>query len=324
MKKNKEISLEDPVSFLLSTSLKIKDIEDFYYFVKAYMANFEKTIDFAIYLKENDITEFYDGHLSLETNEISDEINSYQFPENCVGEVFYSTNRKNVFIPVYVDESQYEILVIGKDEQEAIALSNIFLMNIKNIHIYRQLKKKTHELINLANTDEVTGLYNQRRLTSDLEITIEEHKRSEKSFSLMFIDVDHFKKVNDVYGHVIGSELLTLLGQELKSHLRGSDDVYRYGGDEFIAIMRNVEIKVVRDIALRILKKLKATEFKLSNGDLYRLSISIGIAEYPTDAQTALDIIRFADEMMYESKQSGRGKVFHLGTEVKDVDSSSE
>jgi diguanylate cyclase (GGDEF)-like protein len=128
----------------------------------------------------------------------------------------------------------------------------------------------------------------------------------------MFIDVDHFKNVNDNYGHLVGSRLLQDLGKALKLILRQSDHIYRYGGDEFVVIMPNVETKIVHEIATRILAQLKNHFFEIDNGDTYKMSLSIGIAEYPTDAKSAMDIIRFADEMMYKSKKSGRGKVFHV------------
>ncbi len=139
----------------------------------------------------------------------------------------------------------------------------------------------------------------------------------------MFIDVDHFKSVNDNYGHVVGSKLLQDIGEVLSLILRASDHIYRYGGDEFVVIMPTVDIKTVHDIASRVLAKIKHKSFQIDNGETYKLSVSIGIAEYPTDAKSAIEIIRFADEMMYMSKRSGRGKVFHV-KEVENVDASTE
>ena len=173
-------------------------------------------------------------------------------------------------------------------------------------------KEKEHNLQALATTDDVTGLYNQRKLSQDLMAAVEYHEKNHKNFSIMFIDVDHFKNVNDSFGHVIGSQLLIDIGEVLTQLLRSSDDIYRYGGDEFVVIMPSVKIDTVHEIATRILKKIKSKKFDIGEGKEYQLSVSIGIAEYPTDATDAKKIIQFADEMMYKSKESGRGKVFHI------------
>jgi diguanylate cyclase (GGDEF)-like protein len=156
-----------------------------------------------------------------------------------------------------------------------------------------------------------------------LEEAIAIHEKQHETFSIMFIDVDHFKSVNDNYGHVIGSKLLQDIGEVLSLILRASDHIYRYGGDEFVVIMPTVAIATVHEIAKRVLYKIKNKEFDIGNGEKYKLSVSVGLAEYPTDAKSALEIIKFADEMMYMSKRSGRGKVFHVN-EVEDVDASSE
>tara|TARA_Y100000590_G_C15496456_1_gene929851 strand:- start:415 stop:975 length:561 start_codon:yes stop_codon:yes gene_type:complete len=184
-------------------------------------------------------------------------------------------------------------------------------------------KEKEQNLTVLATTDEITGLYNQRKLSQDLEKAIKHHEIEDETFSIMFIDIDHFKQVNDNYGHVVGSKLLQDIGEVLSLILRASDHIYRYGGDEFVVIMPTVDIETVHDIATRVLEKIKNKKFDIGNGEKYNLSVSIGIAEYPTDAKSALEIIKFADEMMYMSKRSGRGKVFHVN-EVENANVSSE
>ena len=188
--------------------------------------------------------------------------------------------------------------------------------------LFRASEEKQQSLEMLAKTDEVTGLYNQRKLSEDLQIAVKQHEQDHDKFSIMFIDVDHFKNVNDSHGHVVGSKLLQDIGSVIIQILRQSDHVYRYGGDEFVVIMPHVDIETVYKVANRVLTQIKGKEFEIEGGDIYRLSVSIGIAEYPTDAKSALDIIRFADEMMYMSKRSGRGKVFHVN-EVDDAGSGS-
>jgi diguanylate cyclase (GGDEF)-like protein len=162
----------------------------------------------------------------------------------------------------------------------------------------------------LALTDEITGLWNQRRLSHDLE----EKVAIQGAFSLLFIDIDFFKNVNDQFGHVHGSQLLIDMAAILRRELRGSDLIYRYGGDEFIVLLPNVGLESAKHTALRLSGAIKAHDFSV-NEKPYKLSLSVGIATYPEDAQTARALIDFADQMMYMSKKSGRGKVFHV-TEV--------
>lgn len=163
----------------------------------------------------------------------------------------------------------------------------------------------------LALTDEITGLWNQRRLQQDLDARV----ATQELFSLLFIDIDFFKNVNDRFGHIYGSQLLVDMAKILRRELRDSDHIYRYGGDEFIILLPKARLDEAKKIAIRLSEAIKNHEFTVQEGP-YRLSLSVGIAEYPQDASTAKDLVNFADKMMYMSKKSGRGKVFHV-TEVQ-------
>lgn len=175
--------------------------------------------------------------------------------------------------------------------------------------------KKRDEIRLLALTDEVTGLFNQRKLVEDLDYYIARYEHDQTAFSLLFVDIDYFKNVNDQFGHVVGSQLLIDMATVIKAQLRSSDLVYRYGGDEFIVLLPRTGVDITKKIALRISEAVKSSEFIVNNDKKYQLSLSIGVAQFPTDADSAKSIIEFADKMMYMSKKSGRGKVFHV-TEV--------
>jgi len=226
--------------------------------------------------------------------------------------------------PIYLRDDRYDWLVVGGDlDNKAEIFSDYFFKYIENVNLYRNNKEDAETLKVLATTDDVTGLYNQRKLTEDLEEAVKWHEKEHETFSIMFIDVDHFKSVNDDYGHIIGSKLLLDLGKALQLILRQTDHIYRYGGDEFVVIMPNVKTSIVHEVATRILGQLNNHFFDIDNGETYKMSLSIGIAEYPTDAKSAMEIIKFADEMMYKSKKSGRGKVFHVN-EVANVDAGTK
>ncbi len=175
--------------------------------------------------------------------------------------------------------------------------------------------KKREQMRMLSLTDEVTGVFNQRKLVEDIELYIGRYQHDKSGFCLLFIDIDYFKNVNDQFGHIVGSQLLIDLSTVLKNQLRSSDLVYRYGGDEFIVLLPRTNVEESKKIALRISESVKAAEFNINHDKKYKLSLSIGLAQFPEDANCAKSIIDFADKMMYQSKKSGRGKVFHV-TEV--------
>jgi len=170
---------------------------------------------------------------------------------------------------------------------------------------------------NLIHIDDVTGLYNQRKLYVDIDFSIDKFSKTNRTFSLLFLDIDHFKSVNDVFGHVTGTKLLTQLGGLLKSTMRDTDLIYRYGGDEFVLIIPGISSKKARKIAQRLLDSIKANQFSLENGDLFKMTVSIGVAEFPQDASSKSEIIEIADQMMYFAKSSGRGRVCHAGNFIK-------
>lgn len=213
----------------------------------------------------------------------------------------------------------HEISLVSAENQSPFSINDIFGPYLKNM-IHSSLKRlhqkdEKDQVEQLALTDEVTGAYNQRKLLSDLDHYIQLYQQEQRPFNLLFIDIDFFKNVNDQFGHVVGSQLLIDMAAVLRHELRSSDLVYRYGGDEFIVLLPKASLEETKRIALRISESVKGKEFMIQGGIKYRLSLSIGLAEYPTDATSAKAIIDFADRMMYMSKKSGRGKVFHV-TEV--------
>jgi diguanylate cyclase (GGDEF)-like protein len=208
------------------------------------------------------------------------------------------------------------VVAVKNSEFSAKDILSPYLSNvIKSTLTILEESRKREAIRMLSLTDEVTGLFNQRKLVEDLDYHIECFKNEQIGFSLLFIDIDYFKNVNDQYGHVYGGQLLRDISKVFKDQLRFSDLIYRYGGDEFIVILPRTNIDETKKIALRISEVVKGIDFKIGDNTTYRLSISIGVAHYPTDASSSKSVIDFADKMMYQSKKNGRGKVFYV-TEV--------
>lgn len=171
-----------------------------------------------------------------------------------------------------------------------------------------------NKLTLLTHIDDVTGLYNQRKLQQDLKILIDRHRQKKEIFSILFIDIDYFKKVNDTHGHIIGSLLLADLAKELRLLVRETDHIYRYGGDEFIIILPHLDGKVAQKVGERILTAIQNRHWDETfhsglKGNQLRLTVSIGVAQFPLSAHTLEEIIHVADAMMYQAKKEGRGRV---------------
>lgn len=185
------------------------------------------------------------------------------------------------------------------------ALSQQTLRTFANIKTIRELALQS----GLIHIDDVTGLFNQRKLHRDLEISIAKYHETGRGFIVLFIDIDHFKNVNDGHGHLVGTRLLMEMGKILKTVLRESDLVYRYGGDEFVMIVPSESIGDVTGIGERILRAIQNKKFYMIDGKEIELTVSIGIARFPGDAETKEDILGMADQMMYHAKAMGRSRV---------------
>jgi diguanylate cyclase (GGDEF)-like protein len=166
-------------------------------------------------------------------------------------------------------------------------------------------RNNIEQVIQKINIDDITGLPNRNLFHDRLEIDIKRAQRGQLPLALLFIDLDHFKEINDTLGHEAGDTLLKEVGKRLARHVRLSDTVTRLGGDEFTICLGELkDLDRVADIANKVLSDL-AKPIKL-NGNLAYISASIGIALYPQDATNASDLLRNTDQAMYEAKEKGR------------------
>jgi diguanylate cyclase (GGDEF)-like protein len=161
----------------------------------------------------------------------------------------------------------------------------------------------------LTITDDCTGLYNARHLYKTLEAEVYRSARFGHEFSVIFIDLDHFKSVNDTHGHLVGSKLLAEVGYVIKTHLRLIDYAFRYGGDEFVILLPQTSKEAALIVARRLLEVMRLSEFMATEGLKLNVRCSMGLATYPEDAKSAHEIIRQADEMMYSVKNTTRDNI---------------
>ena len=166
--------------------------------------------------------------------------------------------------------------------------------------------KKIHEL---TITDDCTSLYNARHMGFILETEIYRSQRYNYEFSIVFIDLDHFKQVNDTHGHLVGSRLLAEIGNALKEHCRLIDFAFRYGGDEFVILLPQTSKENALNVARRLHKLVRETTWLVPQGLNIKLTPSVGVASYPADSRTKEGLLHLADEAMYLVKNTRRDSV---------------
>jgi diguanylate cyclase (GGDEF)-like protein len=168
----------------------------------------------------------------------------------------------------------------------------------------------------LTITDDCTGLFNARHLYKTLETETYRSARFGYEFTVLFIDLDHFKQVNDTYGHLIGSKLLGQVGQVLRDNLRLVDAAFRYGGDEFAILLPQTSKDAAIFVARRLMRVFHAEHWLAGEAPDVSLRASVGIASYPADATTPQALVHRADEMMYQVKQAGRDNIAVAGVGI--------
>jgi diguanylate cyclase (GGDEF)-like protein len=165
-----------------------------------------------------------------------------------------------------------------------------------------------------AYLDGLTGVYNKRYLERRMGDEIHRAEQEQLPLSLLILDVDHFKNYNDTNGHLEGDQVLKMVGEILRRAIREDDVAARYGGEEFVVIYAGAP----KEVALRLAEKLRrAVEgYPFRNGDrqpLGRVTLSGGVANFPEDARSAVDLMRSADQALYQAKSSGRNRIVGAG-----------
>jgi diguanylate cyclase (GGDEF)-like protein len=159
----------------------------------------------------------------------------------------------------------------------------------------------------LAVTDGLTGLFNHRRFQERLQEEVERGDRHREPVSLLLLDIDHFKRINDTCGHPFGDAVLRALAATLGRLARRVDFVARYGGEEFAIILVSTDRRGCRATAQRVLKAVRALRVPRADGE-FALTVSVGAATFPDDARTREDLVRCADRALYAAKAGGRDR----------------
>ena len=209
-----------------------------------------------------------------------------------------------------------DMQVYNRNEMLLQALADYAAIAIENA-------RAVHRIQELSITDDCTGLYNARHLYTVLSEEVHRSERFGYEFSLLFLDLDHFKRVNDEYGHLVGSKLLGQVGQSLRDHLRLVDAAFRYGGDEFAILLPQTSKEAALFVARRLMAFFHTNHWLPGETPRIALLASVGIACYPGDATTPQTIVQRADEVMYQVKQAGRDNIGVAGVGIVGLEEES-
>ena len=178
----------------------------------------------------------------------------------------------------------------------------------------RRYHDKLHEMldksVSLAYTDALTGVYNRRYMNAHLDRKIMEISDTQKPVSVLIFDIDHFKRVNDTYGHAAGDEVLKTVAERVGGGIRDFDLLARYGGEEFVVIMPSTPADLAAMVAERLRQRLAAQPFEVSGGDPpLPVTASLGVATTTDPMETAQNLLGRADAALYAAKNAGRNRV---------------
>jgi diguanylate cyclase (GGDEF)-like protein len=201
------------------------------------------------------------------------------------------------------------------DERDITLLSSIadiIWTIIDHKRTEEEIQRLHEQLQEMAIRDSLTGLYNRHYLGETLKRELARAAREKYPVSFIMIDVDHFKLVNDTFGHAAGDSVLRDFGVQILRNSRASDFLYRYGGEEFLAILPKAKAEFAFTVAEKWRKDFLNSNIVLESGGIHT-SISCGIAAYPKHGETGADLIAAADQALYQAKDAGRNRSIILG-----------
>ena len=212
------------------------------------------------------------------------------------------TSKKNIIGVLEVLNKKDGTPFTNKDMELLLKLVDQAAIAIERSNLYQKMA-------NLAITDDLTKLFNLRYLYRALDIEIKRCRRYNSTFSIIFLDLDSFKLVNDRHGHLYGSKTLVEVASILVNVLRDVDIIARYGGDEFVIVLPHTPVDMALKIAERIKSDINNYQFLREDGLSLRVTASFGVAGYPDHAKDEIELLKLSDQAMYMAKSLGKNRV---------------
>lgn len=185
----------------------------------------------------------------------------------------------------------------------------IYHLDFVNFFQQRLVGASRQKIQHMAEHDQLTGLYNRRQFDQEIREEFQRCERYDRKFSLLMIDLDHFKNINDTYGHTAGDDVLRAMGELIQNTSRRPDVTGRYGGEEFCIALPETSLDSAVIRAERLQEELSQKTFEDPKGEQFTVTCSIGATEYTGEAEEARDLLNQADEALYEAKEKGRDRV---------------
>jgi len=229
-----------------------------------------------------------------------------------------------ICIPFSINDDNSIIISITTENESEINKVNTHIPSIRN---YLEAAKPVIEsrilMAKLRDTslrDGMTGLYNRRFLEEFIDQVMSQAIREKETYSVMMLDVDWFKMVNDTYGHDVGDMVIVEIGKVLKESIRDADLAIRYGGEEFVVLLHNASEEGTLAVAEKIHSAFGNLIFEVGSGETIQKTMSIGISQFPQDGDTIWKCIKFADTALYVAKTTGRNKIVEYKPEMNESD----
>ncbi|KAA0259484.1 diguanylate cyclase [Deferribacter autotrophicus] len=255
-----------------------------------------------------------------------------QIPDICIIDIFMDEidgieltkairkNKKLVNTRIVIQTGSREsslirtLIVFGADDYllKPYSPEELLLKIINNVKIKKindELDEINKELFLKATTDPLTKLYNRRFILEQLNILIANFNRYLTPFAVIILDLDHFKHINDTYGHDVGDDVLVHFSSILRATLRKTDIIGRFGGEEFLCLIPNISNESIATVVSKILSNVRSYKIK-SNNETITFTVSIGCCIFNKNYKTSNEIIKCADEMLYMAKNNGRNRAY--------------
>ncbi len=197
-----------------------------------------------------------------------------------------------------------------QSKNEIGELADTFNQMVDQLNLHRKhIEQQQNKLELLARTDALTGLDNHRHFMEELTSEAQRAVHSGSPLSVMILDLDEFKRINDTYGHLVGDHVLLTTAEIIKKHLRSTDIIARYGGDEFCVAVTNTNVPKARAMARKIREEVANREFSPDGAPKFHITCSIGLTEFHRNMKSTLEVLKLADQALYKAKKSGRNQI---------------
>lgn len=248
------------------------------------------------------------------------EVNAINFPGLCTMFKPESEGDTHICLPITQSGSAGCVvqLVISADHAPLAALLAPFIaVYLREAGPVLEAKRLMEHLSENSLRDAMTGLHNRRFLEEYISTLIAGSQRRKSSISVLMLDLDFFKQVNDTHGHEAGDKVIKTLADVLLRNVRSSDIAVRYGGEEFLLALIDTSADMALKVAEKVRAEVEATKIPLPGGMLQK-TISIGVADFPGDSETIWQVVKFADVALYAAKTAGRNRVVHFTPDMWD------